>query len=124
MRYTILAGLLAVALSVGACASAIMRSYMGQPLQAAMLDYGPPVNAFDMPDGSRAFQWVMTSTYTTPTTITSTTMPIGNIWFTNTQITGGQAISGRCIYTMLARWADARNAWVLYDYKPPSLMCE
>ena len=124
MRYTILAGLLAVVLSVGACASAIMQSYMGKPLQVVMLDYGPPTNAFDMPDGSRAFQWVITSTYTTPMTVTSTTMPIGNVWFTNTQITGGQAISGRCIYTLLARWDGMQNAWVFYDYKSPSLICE
>ena len=75
MRYTILAGLLAVVLSVGACASAIMQSYMGKPLQVVMLDYGPPANAFDMPDGSRAFQWVITSTYTTPMTVTSEVVP-------------------------------------------------
>ena len=124
MRYRILAGLLAVALSVGACASSIMKSYMGEPLQEAMLDYGPPANAFDMPDGSRAFQWVITSAFTTPTTVTSTTMPIGNVWYTNTQITGGQAISGRCVYTLLARWEDLQNAWVFYDYRQPSLMCE
>jgi hypothetical protein len=124
MRHILVSGLLALALMASGCASSIMRGYVGKPLQEAMLDYGPPSNAFDMPDGSRAFQWVMNSTYVTPTTVTSTTTPIGNTWYTNTQIVGGQAISGQCVYTMLARWDAGQNAWLFYDFRPPNMMCE
>ncbi len=125
LRRIILA--LTLALALGACATQIMQGYVGKTLRDAMLDYGPPANAFDMPDGSRAFQWSMTSTYVTPTMVTNsgTVTPVGNtaIWSQHTQITGGQAISGECIYSMFARWDDARNAWVFYDFHRPSLMC-
>lgn len=114
---------LAALLALGGCASSIMRSYVGKPLQEVMLDYGPPTNAFDMPDGSRAFQWVMSYGYATPATVTSTTTPIGNTWYTNTQIIGGQAVTGQCVYTMLAHWDAAQNAWVFHDFRPPSAMC-
>ena len=56
-------------LSLSACASQIMQGYVGKPIQSAMVDYGPPVNAFDMGDGRRAFQWVMNQTYIMPTNV-------------------------------------------------------
>lgn len=116
---------LCLAIGLSACASATMRGYMGEPLQNAMLDYGPPANAFDMPDGSRAFQWVINTTYVTPAYATQTITPIGrNMWMTNTRIDGGQAITSGCVYTMLARWDEAQNTWVFYDFRRPSLGCE
>lgn len=115
---------IALAFLVTGCASSIMRGYIGKPLQEVMLDYGPPVNAFDMPDGSRAFQWRVNSTFVTPTTVTSSTVPVGNVWYTNTQITGGQAVTSGCIYTMLARWNADQNAWIFHDFRPPSALCE
>lgn len=115
---------MALAFGVVGCASQIMQGYMGKPLQEVMLDYGPPSNAFDMPDGSRAFQWVMNYSTTTPTQVRTSSIPVGNVWYTNTQITGGQAISGECIYTMLARWDQAQNAWIFYEFRPPSMMCQ
>jgi hypothetical protein len=128
MKKLMLAGLLAFALGVSACASQIMSRYVGQTLQEAMIDYGPPANAFDMPDGSRAFQWVMTSTYVMPTTVTNSgsVTPIGNtaIWSQQTQITGGQPISSACAYTMIARWDEMQNAWVFTEYRRPRMMCE
>ncbi|PZO54906.1 MAG: hypothetical protein DCF16_04190 [Alphaproteobacteria bacterium] len=105
-----------------------MQRYVGETLQEAMIDYGPPTNAFDMPDGSRAFQWVMNSTFVTPTTITNsgTVRPTGYsaTWTQNTQITGGQPITSTCAYTMIARWDDARNAWVFTEYRRPRTLCE
>jgi hypothetical protein len=114
----------ALAASLAGCASQIMQGYIGQPLQEVMLDYGPPINAFDMPDGSRAFQWSVSSTYVTPTTVTSTAIPAGNMWMTNTQITGGQAITSACVYTMLARWNEEQRAWIFTDFRQPNVMCQ
>ena len=105
------------------CASQIMQGYVGKTLQEAMLDSGTPANAFDMPDGSRAFQWIMNSTFVTPTTAmqTGTVTGVGNmaLWSSQTQIVGGQAISSSCAYTMLAKWDVSRNAWILTDYREP-----
>jgi hypothetical protein len=110
------------------CASTIMKNYVGQPLQIPMLDYGTPANAFDMPDGSRAFQWVLSSTYTPPVTATNTgnAYAVGNsvLWTQRTQINGGQPITSQCAYTMFARWDDAQNAWVITGFRKPKLMCE
>jgi hypothetical protein len=112
-------------LAISGCATSeqIMQGYVGRTLQDVMLDYGAPTNAFDMPDGSRAFQWAATSTYVMPTTVQTSTVPIGNTYMTNTHISGGQPITSSCTYTMLARWDEARNAWVFTDFRPPNWGC-
>ncbi len=113
---------------VAGCASQIMSGYIGQSLQEVMLDFGTPVNAFDMPDGSRAFQSVLTSSYVLPTTIAQSgnAQASGNNlnWMSNTRITGGQPVTNTCAYTMLARWVDASNAWIFYDFRKPRFGCE
>src|SRR5688572_24647351 len=83
---------IALCVILAGCASSIMNGYMGKSLQEAMLDYGPPSNAFDMPDGSRAFQWVMNSSGSTAT-MASTTGTVADrgspgAWSSNTQIGG------------------------------------
>ncbi len=120
---------LAACLLVAGCASDIMRAAVGKTLQEGMLEYGPPANAFDMPDGTRAFQWVWNYSGMTPSyaTTTGTVTGYGNmaLWSQQTVITGGVPIQGQCIYTMFARWDQGRNAWVFTGYKPPSsIMCE
>jgi len=111
-----------------ACASQIMQGYVGKPIQAAMVDYGPPLNAFDMGDGRRAFQWVMNQTYVMPTSVTNygTATGYGNVatWTQNTVITGGQPINSRCAYTLYGRWSDSANAWMIEGYEKPRWECE
>jgi len=126
------------------CASKIMESYVGKDIRMAMLDYGPPANAFDLGDGRRAFQWVRNSSYTTPTYISSNSYGYGHgtvygnsyssnfnanynasAWVsTNTVITGGQTINSTCVYTAFAKWDKQRKTWIITGYKKPSLMCE
>lgn len=116
------------ALALAGCASSIMNDYVGQPLQSAMVDYGPPVNAFDMGDGRRAFQWSMTSSYTAPTTVSNsgTAMPMGNsVWWTqNTQISGGGTSSQTCLYTLYGRWDESADVWRVEGFEKPRFMCE
>lgn len=110
------------------CASQIMKSYLGKDVRDVMLDYGSPVNAFDMGDGRRAFQWVVGSSYTTPVVATTT----GNVtavgptaWVnSNTTISGGQVINATCLYTMFAKWNESSKGWTVVDFKKPNLMCE
>jgi len=122
------------------CASQIMQGYVGKDVRAVMLDYGPPANAFDMGDGRRAFQWVINSSYTTPTyaTTTGTVNTVGSVnslgnyssvnansWVnSNTVITGGQTISSRCVYSLFGRWNESRNGWELVGFQQPRLDCE
>ena len=69
----LICGFLLVILS--GCASQIMQRYIGQDAREVVVDYGPPANAMDMGDGRRAFQWVMDSSYTTPTTTSRAAAP-------------------------------------------------
>lgn len=120
------AGIAIASLVLAGCASSIMQGYVGKPLQAAMVDYGPPANAFDMGDGRRAFQWSMTSTGQMPTFVNNwgTATPMGNsVWWTqNTQITGGGTVSRECLYTLYARWSD--GAWIVEGFEKPRFACE
>lgn len=122
----ILAAITSLALT--GCASQIMNGFVGKPLQEVMVRYGPPANAFDMGDGRRAFQWVMTSTYVTPTTAYTTGTAYGHgnsvSWTQNTRIVGGQPISNQCAYTMFGRWSDSANSWMMEGYQKPNIMCE
>ncbi|WP_299327595.1 hypothetical protein [Parasphingopyxis sp.] len=105
-----------------------MDGFVGDPIQQVMVRYGPPANAFDMPDGTRAFQWVMDRSYVTPTyqSNTGSATAIGNsvYWSQNTQISGGQPINHRCAYTMYGRWDDNLETWVMTGFERPPLACE
>ena len=76
-----------------------------------MLDYGPPINTFDMGNGKRAFQWIMNNSYTTPSyaqtngsattagLVTNSNTVNYQTWISlNTVITGGQTINNQCVY--------------------------
>ena len=120
------ASALAAAFGLTACASSVMGGFVGQPVQNAVVKYGQPASAFDMGDGRRAFQWVIESSFTTPTTVRSTGIatPIGGsvLWTQNTQITGGQPVTSKCAYTMFGRWNG--SAWVIEGFQKPPLSCE
>lgn len=110
------------------CASNIMRGYIGQPLQEAMVDYGAPSAAFDMGDGRRAFQWEMTSTSQRPTYVRNSgnAVPVGNsVWWTqNTQISGGGISKRECVYTLYGRWDESASLWRIESFEEPSFFCE
>ena len=93
-----------------------------------MLDYGPPANAFDMPDGQRVFQWTQNVSYTTPVNVHTT----GNVnaygnnaWVnSNSVITGGQTVTDSCIYSLYADWDKKQKTWFITGFKKPNFMCE
>jgi len=122
------AAVVILGLALSGCASSIMQGYVGQPVQQAMVDYGPPSTAFDMGDGRRAFQWAMESTGKTPTYVQNS----GNVqgygnsawWTQNTTITGGQTVTSKCNYTLYGRWSDASNAWLIEGFEKPKFLCE
>jgi hypothetical protein len=121
--------LVALCIVLQGCASTIMQSYVQQDLRTVMLDYGPPENAFDMPDGTRAFQWIMGKSRGTAASAFSTTnASVGSgagSWVTsNTTITGGRAIESKCIYTLFARWEESTKGWAVVSFHKPPFMCE
>lgn len=120
--------ILVTVLLIAGCASQIMNSYVGKDIREAALDYGPPSNAIDMGDNERAFQWVMNSSFTTPITATTTgsVNTYGpNSWInSNTTVTGGQTINSSCVYTLMARWNEHSESWIVTGYREPRFMCE
>ena len=110
---------------IAGCVSAteIMESYVGKDVREVVIDYGPPANAMDMDDGRRAFQWVMTSSRTTPTTArtTGTVSADGDAASVSsrTRITGGQTINSRRIYTLYGEWDESRNGWIITSFEQP-----
>ena len=115
---------------VAGCASTHMEQYLGQDIQEVMIDSGAPINAFDMSDGRRAFQFRWGGgTFVTPqtTTITGNASAIGNTaWYEGTAITsGGNTVTSEgCTITYLTAWNSDRNAWVVTENRvPKQLLC-
>jgi len=109
---------------LAACASEIMQGYVGKSITEPMLDYGRPTAVFDLPDGTRAFQWSIDSTGAIPITSPTTATAYGSAgWAT---ITGTETTyvpySQSCNYTLLAK--PNGNDWVVVGFRKPQLMCE
>ncbi len=67
MRPSIFFVLILLLLNSGCTATSIMKGYIGEDVTMASLDYGYPTNVVDLPDGSRAFQWIFNNQYQVPT---------------------------------------------------------
>ncbi len=122
---------LAMALLLGGCATPgeQFKRYAGQDVREVMLDYGKPDNAFDMPDGQRAFQWVINRSYTTPTQVVTTRTPRSrenpDDWVSsNTTIFGGELVESTCLYTLLASWDEGRQRWLVSRERSPRVSCQ
>jgi hypothetical protein len=110
---------LIAALLLAGCATQIMEGYVGKPIQEAMLDYGAPTSRIDMPDGTVAYQWRMTTSATTPITANTFGYPNG---MSQTVVSGGQTVTSDCLYTLFVRTGDDGVERVA-GFKKPSLMC-
>jgi hypothetical protein len=107
-----------------------MKQYVGRDIREVMLDSGPPISAFDMPDGTRAFQFRWGGgTYVVPqtTNMTGSVTSVGNsAWFQSQSISsgGGVVSSEGCVITYFARWNDERKGWTVVSYRvPKQLVC-
>jgi hypothetical protein len=124
--------LLALCALLGGCASSIMKSYLGKTIADAVMDYGPPITAFDMGQGRRAFIWTMNSSYTMPgsTTTTGNLNVIGGTGFysATTIASPPQTFNQQCNYTIFAERIpgapEGPAGWRVVDFRKPNLMCE
>lgn len=110
------------ALALTGCASTVLQSYVGKTIADAMLDYGPPANAFDMGDGRRAFTWIRRSGFVIPGS-SFTTGDVRGGFFSATTI-GSPAMMGtsECAYSVFAvrdGTADTPTSWKIVGYQPP-----
>ena len=108
---------------LASCATEILKSYVGKDVREVMLEQGPPVNAFDMGDGRRAFQWATSENIFLPGQTTTSTSVVNGWITTNTSTTPSQNISYECIYTVFAKWDAAKKGWIVVGYQEPSFEC-
>ncbi|MEO1950534.1 MULTISPECIES: hypothetical protein [Thioclava] len=116
--------LIAFFMVLSGCASQIMDSYVGKSISEPVLDYGPPMNVLDLPDGSRAYQWKMSDSGAVPivTPTTSTVYgPAGLATVSGSQ-TNWVPYSKTCVYTLLAK--PNGKDWVVTGYRKPTFNCE
>lgn len=106
-----------------ACASQVMENLVGKDVTEVQLQYGPPVNVLDMPDGRKAFQWRIDSTVMMPMTTSYTGVTSGNITTGNAFTSGGGVFTTACFYTLFAR-PNQNNSFTVVGFQPPRLDCE
>ena len=101
------------------CASAVMDGLVGKDISEVVVQYGPPINQIEMPDGRTAFQWKMNSSYAMPTT--TNIYGYGNYATATTY--GGGIVSQSCYYTLYAA-KNANNSYTVTGFEPPKMSCE
>ena len=121
MRAMIALGLVLSLLA--ACATEIMQGYVGQPVEMVQLDYGPPSNIIEMPDGTRAYQWNINSSGVMPMTNYNSGTVYGggttaNYYGTTTTYVPYES---NCLYTLFA--SKQGRSWVVTGFREPNLMC-
>lgn len=135
---------LSVVFALAACASQIMQGYVGKPLTETVLDYGPPVAAYDMDNETRAFVWVRAKTFTSPgyasttgsSRGTGTASVVGNtvaahgtsFYDATTYYQPPRTSTWSCNYVLLAKrngnGIEGPGAWTVTGFRSPQLRCE
>jgi hypothetical protein len=119
MRFAVLP----ILVLLSACASQVMENLVGKDVAEVQLQYGPPVNVIDMPDGRKAFQWRFDSTVVMPMTTSYTGVTNGNITTGSAFTSGGGIFSTPCFYTLFAQ-PNKNKSYTVVGFQPPTLDCE
>ncbi|WP_447726133.1 hypothetical protein [Sphingomonas koreensis] len=117
----------ALLFSLTACATDIMRGYIGRTPQDVMARYGPPDNVFGMPDGRRAYQWLEISESTSAGSEETRTRWVEKRdgrreRVTTTQISPPVSERKKCYYTMYAHRAPG-GGWIFDSFEQPEFGC-
>ncbi|WP_370677221.1 hypothetical protein [Pleomorphomonas sp. PLEO] len=113
---------LAALLLLTACASQIMKSYIGAPINSVMLDYGPPDNVYDMRPGERAYQWRQDKTQVVSGSTSGETRRTRHGERYEATETPGYLQQTACYYTFYTRFSGAE--WYVTSFRQPSFECE
>ncbi|UCI07445.1 hypothetical protein [Mesorhizobium sp. B1-1-8] len=121
-RWAPRAFLAAALLAVSACASDIMKNYVGQPVESVILDYGPPTAIVDLGTGERAYQWRKISTNAVSGTSSGEVHHTKHGTEYEVTETPGYVERQECFYTFYARSSGGR--WFITNFRKPKLECE
>ena len=112
----------AALLTISACASDIMKNYVGQPVESVVLDYGPPTEIVDLGSGERAYQWRKISTNVVAGSTSGEVRRTKHGTEYETTETPGYVERQECFYTFYARSSGGR--WFITNFRQPKLECE
>jgi len=110
-------------LALSACASQIMKSFVGRDVASVVARYGPFESTFPMPDGRHAFQWKMVETSMVPFESTVDEVITRNGSSERVRSSGGYLNEETCFYTVYAVPAGT-NGWTIVGYEKPDFDCE
>lgn len=96
-----------------------MEGFVGKDISEVYVQYGPPMNRFEMPDGRHAFQWHIQEEFFMPSTTTINTY--GGM--ATAQTYGGGIYSNSCYYTLYAKPNSAKSFTVV-GFEQPRIDCE
>jgi hypothetical protein len=119
-----------IAFMLSGCVSTHMKAFIGKDIREVMLTEGPPINAFDLSEGRRAFQYRFGGgTFVTPqvsNTATSATVVGNSVWLDQRTITQPAAIveSQGCVISYIAEFDQKKSSWTVVDIRyPKRLVC-
>jgi len=113
-----------------------MPGYIGKPLVFPIFDYGEPITAYDMDDGTRAFVWSMRESGAIPgqaiTTWSAAVAAYGDqanaSMYATTVMTSPTTHLYDCNYTLIAKRVrediSGPIAWQVVNYHSPRMKCE
>ncbi|WP_333900014.1 hypothetical protein [Agrobacterium pusense] len=112
----------ATALLLTACASTVMKTYVGAPITSVMLDYGPPDNVYSLGPGQQAYQWRKNKTQVVAGSSSGEVRSTRHGERYEVSETPGYVERIDCYYTFYTR--SSGNDWYVTSFRQPSLECE
>ena len=112
----------AVSAVLAACASTVMKSYIGAPITSVMLDYGPPDNIYSMGPGQQAYQWRNNKTQVVAGSSSGEVRSTRHGERYEVSETPGYVERIDCFYTFYTR--SSGSEWYVTSFRQPSLECE
>ncbi|PWK65329.1 hypothetical protein [Aminobacter sp. AP02] len=112
----------AASVFLSGCMSDTMRTYIGQPVESVVMDYGPPVAVLELGRGERAYQWrkISTNVVSGSTSGEVTDTRRGRRYEETTM--PGYVEERECFYTYYASISGGR--WYITNFRKPKFECE
>ncbi|MBD7990651.1 hypothetical protein H9643_07680 [Ochrobactrum sp. Sa2BUA5] len=105
-----------------ACASQVLKSYIGTPISSVMLDYGPPDNVYKLSANEQAYQWRRTKTQAVASEFNGEVRETRRGERYKGTETPGYIEHTECFYTFYTRRSG--HDWYVTNFPQPSLECE
>ncbi|UXT49788.1 hypothetical protein FY136_11240 [Agrobacterium tumefaciens] len=112
----------AASIVLTACASTVMKSYIGAPITSVMLDYGPPDNVYSLGPGQQAYQWRKNKTQVVAGSSSGEVRSTRHGERYDVSETPGYVERIDYYYTFYTR--SSGNDWYVTSFRQPSLECE